>query len=334
MNTPVAAALLVFYSAGLAAPALVYVRTTHSHAWQATATVLVFWGCGVALLVVRRDPLPITATAVLTLAAPALTALVTLTPPLTPFEHSIWPSNVYMVFLTFLCVRGRTWYALLSMTLTVLVLCQWAKLTGQGALTGVALSLTNLGPLAMSTMFAYTIRPNAAKIFAAQLKQEEAARKIADAATNRRALDKRLQDLAQVARPLIERVGEDSEISPEFGRACAALESQISATLRGSGLVNSLVNPSADAARNRGVEVTLFDDGDLEQLDEKVRHRLLRGIADELDRTQRGSRIVIRIVPSGRPQLATVRAQDDQVVRRVSFDESGNPGRSSVRSIA
>ncbi|MBH0779853.1 hypothetical protein [Nocardia bovistercoris] len=331
MNTPAAGAILAFYLAGVAAPAVIGVHSTGGHYWQSAVTVVVYWCVGVALLTIRRDPLPITSSMLICLAAPVMTALVVLTPPWSDYVHAIWPANVYIVMQTFLCVRGRTGFALSSIGLTFAVIAVWSTITGQGGpLPGILLALPNLGPLAMSTMFAYTIRPAAAKIFAAKAEQDAALRQIEKAAENRRALDDRLHALAAAARPLVERVGTDTGFDPAHIRACEALESQLSAILRGSGLVDDIVNPSADAARNRGVAVKMFDDGDLNMLDDEVRARLLRGIAVELDRAENGE-IVIRTVPAGRAELATVRAQGSGFVRRATFGLEGELLRESVR---
>ncbi|MFF7938483.1 hypothetical protein ACFZC5_02150 [Nocardia gamkensis] len=334
MNTPAAVAILLFYCAGIAAPAFIAIHVTHSHVWQCAVTVVAYWCAGIALLVVHGDPLPLRTTVLITAASPVMTALVILTPPWTTYVHAIWPSNVYMVLLTFLCVRGRTGFALIAMATTVPVIAIWTTVTGQGGpITGVMLSLPNFGPLAMSTMFAYTIRPAAAKIYAARAEQDSALQRIEKEAEKRKVLDQRLRDLAEAARPLVEQVGDGRGLTPDHAKACEALESQLSAILRGSGLVHAVVNPSADAARDRGVAVKLFDDGDLDELDDEVRERLLRGIAAELDEVQNGE-IIIRTVPPGRAELATVRAQSDSTVRRVGFGPSGERTRSSVRSVA
>lgn len=333
MNTPAAAALLAFYCAGLAGPAIIAVGHTRTHLWQSAVTVLVFWCAGIALLAVRGDPLPARPALAIAAAAPATSALVLLTPPPITYAHQNWPANVYTLMLTFLCVRGRTGFAVIAMAATVLVTTVWTTATGQGLLAALFLSLPNFGPLAMSTMFAYTIRPAAAKIFAARAQQDSAVRQIEKAARTRRELDKRLYELAEVARPLLERIGDGSrQLSPDHARACEALESQLSAILRGSGLVHEMVNPAADAARNRGVAVKMFDDGDLDELDEDVHERLLRGIAAELDEAADGE-IIIRTVPRGRDELATVRAANALTVRKVSFDLSGTPKVPIVRGV-
>jgi hypothetical protein len=134
----------------------------------------------------------------------------------------------------------------------------------------------------------------------------------------------KLRELARVARPLLQRIAAPEPLSRKEVDRCVRQAHQLRDHLRGIGLVHPLVDPAAEAARRRGVKVVMFDDDGMNEVEEEIRHRVLRTIAEELDRARNGS-IAVRIVPPGRMKLATVVAHSDTNVRRVEFDLAGRP---------
>ncbi|MFI1920309.1 hypothetical protein [Nocardia sp. NPDC020380] len=334
MNTLPAVVLLVFYCAGITAPAVIALGATHSHLWQSIIAVTVLCTAAAALLAVRGDPLPLPTTFALTAVGPMMCALVVLTPPPIAYVHENWPANVYTAVLTFVCVRGRTWYAWVSMAGMFVILMVWTTRMGQGPWPGFLGSLINLGPLLMSTWFAGTIRPAAARIFQFQGKREEETRLQQSLIRREADREERLHQLAEIAYPLLRRIAEGQRLTPDEVSQCGTLETQLAASLRGSGLVHPLVNPSADAARTRGILVKMFDEGRLDSVDDAVRDRLMTGIAAELDRLDNGT-IIIRIAPPNNgPVLATVRAASETAVRRVRFGLTGEPSVATTRAPA
>ncbi|MET8426865.1 ATP-binding protein [Nocardia sp. NPDC004860] len=291
----------------------------------AAVAVLLLGGSSLALLKVEGDPLPWMPTLALTIAGPAASAIVMFTPPLSTYSHQVWPISAYTAVCTFMCVRGRTPFAWLGMTSAIAVAAAWSLRIGHGVGYGIGLTIVNYGPLAMSTLFAYTIRPAAREIYRLR---DKSAREYAAAAATEAALEEKssqLADLNEHARPVLERIANGEQLNPEDASYCKALESQLQATLYASNLVHPLVTPSADAARRRRVEVNLWDSHGIDNVDDDaVCDRLLRGVAAELDLAHSGH-ISVRIVPPDRDELATVVARTETMIRRVSFDRAGYP---------
>ncbi|MFC9438529.1 ATP-binding protein [Nocardia sp. NPDC057030] len=319
------------YLTGIAALATIAV-TRHLSASvvvAALAGVMAVGAASVGLLAVPGDPLPWPATFALTVGAPAMCALVMLIPPVINDTHQVWVVSGFTGVCTFMCVRGRTgsaWAAMISM---IVVAAVWSTLGGLGPGTGFFWTFINCGPLAMATLFAVTIRPAARDIF---LLREQRAEQFAIEAATAEAIKEReiqLAHLDELARPLLLRIAGEDAFTIEDALACRVLEAQLRATLRASGLVNSIVNPAAEAARRRGVKVNLLDDNGIDDAGDAVRNRLLRGIAAELDRANTGT-MTIRINPPGRQYLATIVARSGVGVRRVSFDQEGRPVNTSV----
>ena len=72
---------------------------------------------------------------------------------------------VASAIVTYLCVRGRIATAWISTAATIVVALYWSLRTGQGVTPGLTISIFTLGPLAMGTVFSFTLRPAARTVF-------------------------------------------------------------------------------------------------------------------------------------------------------------------------
>ncbi|GCE38838.1 hypothetical protein Rhow_002362 [Rhodococcus wratislaviensis] len=292
--------------------------------WPVAVAVLVNAAAVTGLLVVSGDPLPWWAALAIGAAGPVAAALVLSVLPV-PVVNPLqtWPVGSAVGVYTFLCVRGRPWWAWGGQVCIMAVCVGWATTTGQGTAYGLVISVISIGPLLMGTVFAYTIRPYATTIFRLR---REATRQIADEAAAAAALserDRQLHRLDELARPLLERIATGRPLDRDEMLQCRLLEAHLRDALRAPGLADPLITSAAQAARARGVEVVLLDDHGLDTAADDVRRRVVLAVADELHRAQSGS-VTARILPPGRAQTASVLVSADAGTHRVEFGPDGH----------
>ena len=305
-------------------------RSGLTHLWPAFVAVALVTASAVALIATPTDPLSIRYTIAMTAAGPIALALV-LAVAHTPITNPqvTWPLGAATAVYTFMCVRGRTAWTWLGMLAMILTCVAWSTLTGQGIAHGVTMSVINVGPLAMATYFALTIRPAAQTIFALR---ERSTRQAAELAATDAVLDERdrqLGRLDQLARPMLERIASGELLDDDEALACRLLERHLRDTLRAPGLCTPAISAAARAARSRGVEVVLLDDGGLAAAPQTVRAQLFALVESELVRTSDGS-ITIRILPPERDTLATVLATTDESTSRTEVGRDGSGHRTTA----
>lgn len=293
--------------------------------WPVTLALLAVTAAAVAVVRVAGDPLPLRPTLALAAVGPVSCALVLAVVPV-PIDSALqtWPLSASTAIYTFMCVRGRTWYAWLGLLATIGTCMTWSTLTGQGPAEGVSMSAINLAPLLMATFFAYTMRPDAHAIFRLR---DQATRRVAARAADSAVLeerDRQLRRLDELARPLLERIGTGVELDAEERLACRLLEAHLRDSLRAPGLTHPAVVASARAARARGVEVILLDDRGMDSATAEVHERFVTAVANELDAARDGA-VTVRVLPPGREAAATVLASGGFAVRRVEFGADGRP---------
>lgn len=293
------------------------------HLWPAFVAVAIVTAGAVTLISVAGDPLPIRYTVLLTCAGPVSLSAVLLVArvPVTNPQLT-WPLGAATAIYTFMCVRGRTewaWFGMVGLILTCMI---WSHLTGQGAAHGFAVSAINVAPVAMSTYFAFTIRPAARTIFALrrQSTKQVAAQAAADAVLDER--DRQLDRLDELARPLLEHIAVGAQLDAEELMACTLLEAHLRDTLRAPALVSAGVAAATRNARSRGVDVILLDDGGLEAVPPEERDKLLERVERELTEISAGS-ITVRVQPPGRRGLVTILASRGEDVVRIELGGDG-----------
>ncbi|SDD14612.1 hypothetical protein [Rhodococcus tukisamuensis] len=326
MRSPAATLIVWFYALTFALLAVVS-HDGVSAFWPLPVAVLVVTCGAVALIRIDGDPLPIPATLVLAAIGPVSCALVLsvlAAPGSIPHQAQAWPLGASTVIYTFMCVRGRTWYAWLGFAATTGIFVAWSIQIGQSAGHGVTVSTINLPPLLMATFFAYKLRPDAQATFELR---EQTTRRVAAEAADSAMLEERdgqLRRLDELARPLLERIRTESDLNADERLACRLLEAYLRDTLRAPALADAPVSAAARAARTRGVEVILLDDRGMDTAPAEVRDRFLTAVADELDAARDGA-VTVRVLPPGRKAAATVLANSGNAVRRIEFGPDGLP---------
>lgn len=274
--------------------------------WTEIPAWIVISTAAISLIKTAGDPLPYRTTLALTLAGPISINLVSAVAPV-PIDGllQLWPLAAATAIYTYLCVRGRTVWAWLGMAATLASCAWWAQRTGQGAGYGIEISAINLAPLLMATFFAWTIRPAARDIFALR---EQTVVRVAAEATDTAILDERdrqLRRLDELARPLLERLATEDDISDEQRLACTLLEAHLRDTLRAPILDIVGIAVAARAARARGVDVILLDDHGMDETPAPVRAQIIAAVLTALNRSVDGT-LTIRVSPPQRDTLLTI----------------------------
>jgi hypothetical protein len=136
----------------------------------------------------------------------------------------------------------------------------------------------------------------------------------------------RVAELDVLIGPTLERIAQAPALTDDERRACRALEGRLRDQHRGDRLARPPVVDAAFAARARGVDVSLLDDGP-PRIAASILDRIARWIADELDDAEGGT-VTARILPAGRSDLASV-VVDGRTVR--VLPRGGDPNAAPLR---
>ncbi|KAA0023679.1 hypothetical protein FOY51_07780 [Antrihabitans cavernicola] len=271
---------------------------------------------GVVVVVTPSDPLPLAATLFIVVAGPIATVA-------SMGDHAadrfVWSTFAFSYVLSLLTVRGRllwAWIGVASISIATVAV----GFTGGMSAAGVAGAIAPIGTVAAVSVFAVRMRPTLESL--RLLRKEATTRAAAEAtiAAQSEERDRQLARLAEVARPLLERIvgGEELDAADRF--ECRLREAELRDGLRAPQLAG--LAAAARGARGRGVEVQLLDDGGLEGVPAAVRSTVLFAAARELDAANAGS-VTVRVLPKGRRNLATVLVSEPGEDRRTEVDGAG-----------
>lgn len=116
----------------------------------------------------------------------------------------------------------------------------------------------------------------------------------------------RLDRTARTAGPMLTTIREqDGKLTSPQRAEARILEAAIRDEIRGRALLDDRVRSAVMAARRRGVEVAVLDDGGLDELDERARERVLAEVACAIDSAD-ANRIVVRTAAEGSTAAVTV----------------------------
>ena len=219
-----------------------------------------------------------------------------------PSESTYWQMLAIPPIQILLGLRGRpVEIVVLQLAVYAMVLLPLSP-AEQAAEIPVLLANSALAPIAV--FLSFVVRPQLLAIAALRDTRSRAARDQAAAEAALVARGQRLDWIDATAGPTLRRLARTRVPDPALGESCRVLEAGIRDVLRAPALTGRELDDHVAAARVRGVDVTLLDDG-LLATDPATAARLrdhLARIVDDAD----GDRLVIRIPPSGRDQLATV----------------------------
>ena len=200
---------------------------------------------------------------------------------------------------------------------------------GQVVLVGVviAIAATRATPLdtiahvvtrplvmaAMSTLLVLAVDRMRHRILALHRRTvDETSRRAWDAAA-RAELAVRGAALGALVVPLLDRIADARPLTDDDRRACLTVEGQLRDEYRAGVLVREPLTGAVRAARERGVDVVLLDDGDGTAPDDLV-DEIARWMAPLVEGAR--ARVVGRMLPPGRQAVATVVADEETTLFR------------------
>ncbi|AEF41202.1 hypothetical protein [Hoyosella subflava] len=316
---------------------IIAVAWTITEALRATVTDAAgrepgWWGVSIAVIAVAtglllrasRDPVPLRASLAIAI-LPAVAAVANIAMMGQPSGFGLyaawtWPTGT--IIMCFLVLRGRPILAWVGEVLLSSVILWWWNQAP------VASNVTeawqecwwNISFLGTCTVLGVAMRYqvgiiNELRDTTASVGVDQA---LAEARTAER--DRQLVYLNATARPLLEKILQAETLSDADLTEIALVEAQLRDRIRARGLASESLLDAARDARARGATVVLLDDGALDGLSEPDREaaqsRIAKALHTELDRATADSTVTARILPPGRPTLATVLRLSAHGVRR------------------
>jgi hypothetical protein len=278
----------------------------------------------VGMLVIKGDPIPAGAARVIASTGPlaCVCACLALPGPVVNANQTN-ALGASVAVCAFLCVRGRTPTAWLSLAAMVGVFIVWAERTGQGALAGLLYPAPNIAVVGMATLFAVIMRPAAADI--QRLREIAIAQAARIAATEARLAerDRRSDALRELAWPTLEAVATSQAFSAQQAAEVKLTERRLRDGVRARFLDVPPVVDAAWDARARGVDVVMFDDSGMNSWSVRFRDEFCGLAADWLTRAAEGT-VTVRVHPPGRSLLGSIVViAGDGTSQRAEMDTAG-----------
>lgn len=237
----------------------------------------------------RELKMPLTLAIAVTASSLAIPQLVNLN--LEPSElgtPATWYVTAVATILGVTAVRQRRLWVLIGIIILTIEVLAWGGIQ--------ALFVSGLGGAYGLVGAAYAISvglERSAKQTASYLERSKAtqAASAVDSAV-RQERSERIASTLEGALPMLELIAK-GELSESDRKQAALLEAELRDEIRGRMLVNPILKASVRAARARGVEVVVLDEGGLVRVSEQDRESLRNQVAAELDKIGSG-RVTIR----------------------------------------
>lgn len=274
--------------------------------WIAFVAVVLVALAGIAVTLPTEGVLPFSRALITVLLLDAASALSTWNMPLDPTRgYATWHLGAVTLVLLFLGMWGRFMLAWGGFAFLVLVTAIWTFTAAHGDLYLLGLLPNQFGTLLVGTLFALGLRATSRRI--AELHAEQAAIAAAESSTRAAAAERAEQAarLNAIARPALERIADDAPYSDAERESWMRLEATIRDQLRATALISTQLTAAAEDARQRGIEVTLLDDSAGAVESDEDKETIAQAIISELE-TMESGRLIGRVLPPGRGQLATI----------------------------
>lgn len=274
----------------------------------------------VLALCVPGDSVALGPTLFIVACCPAGTALTLIADPVSSAQHHpALGAYATSYVLPFLAIRGRlafAWFSVLLTGIVIAVVCQ-------GYMDSLALAGTAapLGSMAGASALTLLLRPAHRTLL--ELRDAATARAATEATivARRDESSRQLARLDAIAAPALARIATGEPLDEAAREECRLLEAELRDGLRAPQLAPELA-ASARAARARGVDVLLLDDGGFTAVPDAARDTVLELAITELA-TPDADAVTIRVLPPRRRLLATVLVAGPELDRRVEVDAQG-----------
>ena len=208
-----------------------------------------------------------------------------------------WYVTAGATILAIAAVRQRRLWAWLGITVLTFELYSWGGVT--------ALFVSGLGGAIalVAASHAISVGLESSERKRVEFLEKAKATQAASAADSaiRQERSRRIAATLEGALPMLEKIA-TGNFTSEDQREATILEAELRDEIRGRMLINSKLRTAVRAARSRGVEVVVLDEGGLVAISEPERNSLRDRLANELDKIKSG-RVTIRS-----PQQTGVRA--------------------------
>jgi hypothetical protein len=215
--------------------------------------------------------------------------------------YASWYVGGMGVLLGIVAVRGQAIFAWIAAILVTLVVVQAAGLGG--ILTAGVVGMVVLIAAGQGT--ARALRRADREL--AELQESEKTSQIAiwSAESSARERRSRLQNVLEQALPALSQISSKSgKLNQRERESLLNLEANLRDEIRGRSLVNDEVRKAVTAARFRGIQVLLLDEGGLDSLTDKERKHVLSKVASAIDSVKEG-KVTVRS-PRGESFVVTV----------------------------
>jgi hypothetical protein len=283
--------------------------------------------CAGAIAVTFRpaDSLATSAATSAGIAMPASVFVILITEPtIAEVSRPPWLLSAITIIVIVLCLRGRFAIAWMSFGAVYILLIGYSLFV-HVEMPSVSLLLLLPCRVLIGTAFAIVLRRS---LDAVEALNDEEAREIARLSAARAAREERiarLADLEATVRPMLIRIADGETLSSEDKQTCAVLEGQLRDQIQAAALANPSVAGYARAARRRGVDLVMIDEGGLSGASGDVLRRVTKHVNEALHSADTGL-LRIRILPPGRSSLISIYRSDDGYGSiRTDLDVHGDP---------
>lgn len=308
----VATAAVFVVTQGLAAAAAAWATTWAGATWWvAPALLLAMLALGEGLRRAARPRPPVVAAAGI---ASGLVAVVVTGALVSPYGFGqLWFVTAAGFVLAALALTGRPIIAVTAQAAAVGILFVVVLLRGDDLVTfGYAITRA-LMVVGVSTALWFVIARLVRRRHLLDMQMmAEAGMQAWDAAARAELAVRAATLRAQVA-PILTRLASEAPLDEQDRSACASLEGQLRDEYRAGVLARDPLNAAVRAARARGVDVVLLDDGDGSASDGLI-DEVARWMAPLVDGAH--ERVLGRLLPPGRSTVATIVTDDETTLFR------------------
>jgi len=237
--------------------------------------------------------------------------------------YATWHSNVVMVLLVAVLVRGREHVSWTGVGLFAVISAIWATTHDMGVGDTLRAGFGPFSWMLVAQLLQSWLIDMGDRLRASRRSSAAANKAIAESFSKLVLRDVWLTQLRAQVGPLLNRIADpDHELTEDERAACLAQESRLRDAMRAGNLVTELTSDAIDVARSRGVDVRLVDSRGT-RLPEDVRTALTRYLGRLLTDSST-KRVVARAAPEGYEDVVTVLAvRDDGSSELVGLDASG-----------
>ena len=237
--------------------------------------------------------------------------------------YATWHSNVVMVLLVAVLVRGQEKVSWTGVGLFAVISAVWAVTHEMGVGDTLRAGFGPFSWMLVAQLLQSWLIDMGDRLTASRRSSAAANKAIAESFSKLVLRDVWLTQLRAQVGPLLNRIADpDHELTDDERAACLAQESRLRDAMRAGNLVTELTSDAIDVARSRGVDVRLVDSRGT-RLPEDVRTALTRHLGQLLTDTST-KRVVARAAPEGYEDVVTVlTVRDDGSSELVGLDASG-----------